>query len=291
MDNSLSLERQYTKLSNIWDGSLQKHALLRTLQRKVLTKISSGNESIHIDSAMCLGLGNIDQRLLSLDIDAADMRVPSDLPESWEDEVSSSSSDDEFDLNINPEPNASPDPNPNPNPNPNPKIKHEKPHNRLNTTRINPILYQLIIFETTIEVLRSKFTLPNSSIRFQDPQFSLADVTFLTQKGYTVLPYPSTLQGRKYPPIDPTMLEYITPATFVFARALNIAVFAEVLCATRPGLVLSEDPLLILGFPVLVCHLLPSLERFCLLSLPSKTKEIGHFFTLLFLFLYLAIWN
>ena len=279
MDSLLSLQRHYTKLSNIWGCSLQKYALLRTLQRKVLTKISNGNEHVHIDSAMCLGLGNIERTPPTLHLDVADIRIPSDLPESWEDEVSSSSSNDEFDLNIKLEPNA----------NPNPKIKHEKPHNHLNTTRINHILYQLIIFETTIEVLRSKFTLPNSSIRFQDPQFSLVDVTFLTQKGYTVLRSPSTLQGRKDSPIDPIMLEHITPATFVFARALDIAVFAEVLCATKPGLVLSEDSLLILGFPVLVCHLYPS--RMFHLFLPSKAKEIVHFPTLPFLFLYIAIWD
>ena len=157
-----SLTRQYIKISSIWEGSLQKLALVTTIQRKLLN-----SEILQIDSAMCLGLENMESARPSLEALPMDMNVctTSEVPYSWESEVSS---DDESNTTA-------------------------EPHDRLNTTRINPLLYQLIIFETAIEFLREKFVFKN--IYFQDPWFSKADVEFLEQKGYTVILYSFTPVG------------------------------------------------------------------------------------------------
>jgi len=214
-----SLARQHATISSLWDGSLEQHALLSTMQRKL-----RNIEILQIDSAMCLGLGSMERVRPSRVVSSgwSTEGITPEVPDSWESDISS---DDEPNLTV-------------------------EPHHRLGTTPINHILYQLVIFETAIEFLREEFVFKN--IYFHDPIFSKADVAFLEQRGYKVIPYSVTPVKVDDTPIDPVMLEHMTPSTFLFTPGLLIPILAEVLCTKGPRLILSEDPLLMLGNPVLV---------------------------------------
>lgn len=225
--NTSSIAEQYATIKSIWHGSLQKQALLTTMRRELLKF-----RTIRIDTAVCLGLGSMDHAKPTLEVELSATEIDnSEGCYSWEDEVPL---DHEPDIEVN------------------------TGHNKLSTTFLNRSLYQLIIFETVVECLKFVFKLDH--IYFQDPKFSQSDIAFLQQRGHTILPYTMKPDKNKDAPLDPGILKYITQSTFVFAPALDLQVFAEVVCAGKPALLLSQDPLEDLAYPMLVSFSFISLE-------------------------------
>jgi hypothetical protein len=74
-------------------------------------------------------------------------------------------------------------------------------------------------------------------------------------------------------PLDPGMLKHITQSMFFFAPALDLPVFAEVVCAGKPALLLSEDPLEDLAYPTLVNFSCVSLEWILALTHGSASSS------------------
>lgn len=138
----------------------------------------------------------------------------------------------------------------------------------------NSSLYQLLLFETVLKCLRtsrcppvyllekifanppppqyyvlfyltctpqgSKFRIPHSLI--QNPAFTAADRAFLTNRGYTVLPYPPRLFGRGDGfPLNPSLLPRISNRTFFIAPALDLHVAVNMLLAAKPLLYWGHD--------------------------------------------------
>jgi hypothetical protein len=108
----------------------------------------------------------------------------------------------------------------------------------------NHSLFQLILFETALAILGEKFKLPQ--VCFQDPAFSQVDVDFLEGRGHEVLPYSKPGNGGGWM-CDLQMLKRIANSTFLYAPYLNYDPLAEVIGIGRPGLILSCDPLHLLG--------------------------------------------
>lgn len=217
--SSPSIAVQYASIIAEWEASSQRKALLNVIQTKLLTL-----KTMHIESALCLGLGSLEHAKLfprlKWPTPQADTQVnDTDIPESWEGDTSDKEPDIE-----------------------------SCPSDSIKKTFRNQSLYQLVVFETTLECLREKLKIVD--VYFQDPKFSKSDVTFLEQRGHKVLPY--TLTPGEQSPIDPLMLKNVNSSTFLFAPALDIPVLVEVLCTRKPGLLLSEDPLECLAYPVVV---------------------------------------
>lgn len=108
----------------------------------------------------------------------------------------------------------------------------------------NRSLFQLILFETALLILEEKFKLPQ--VCFQDPRFSQADVDFLEGRGHEVLPYSKPGNGEGLM-CDLQMLKRVSKSTFLYAPYLNYNPLAEIIGVGRPGLILSCDPLHLLG--------------------------------------------
>ena len=87
-------------------------------------------------------------------------------------------------------------------------------------------LLQLIVLESLIEMLKTKFTIPR--VIFQDPGFEASDLTFLASRGYEVLDVP---MGDAL----------ITPSTFLFAPFVDCVVLPPVLRRVRPTLAMFSS--------------------------------------------------
>ncbi|MCJ1249696.1 hypothetical protein MMC30_006922 [Trapelia coarctata] len=107
----------------------------------------------------------------------------------------------------------------------------------------NMSLYQLLLFESVLRCLRSKFEIPYSII--QDPELTAADRAFLQERGHTVLPYPSrpgfSFRSGVDFPFDSSLLERISNETFSFAPNLDFSVVVDAILAFRPLLYYGHD--------------------------------------------------
>ena len=212
-----SLNDQFVEINSKWDDSAPQRALIRFIKRTVLPL-----ESLTVHSALCLGLGSMENRSLTLlrgpakDPHAVDSQ---EVPISWEDEAPSDEDDAEA----------------------------VKPISC--GVHLNSSLYQLAFFETVLLTLREKSLI--NTVQFQDPAFTHADREFLQQRGYTVLPW-SSGTGPKSKPCDPVVLESVRESTFFFAPYLDRPVVAQVICAGMLSLFLGHDLLLEIVYPATV---------------------------------------
>ena len=114
---------QFVELSREWEISAQRKALIEQIKQKLLP-----NDSVEVKSAICLGLGNIENAQLCplpSHVDKPETTRSNSVPVSWEDEYPSDDDDESESM----EP-----------------VGHGRPRNYP--------LYQLIVFETVLDCLR-----------------------------------------------------------------------------------------------------------------------------------------
>lgn len=252
---SLSLELEFANLEREWLSSSQRASLLELVRNRLLP-----NQRIDIDSALCLGLGSLRdrprKRLRSLCSIKRNIDHRLSLP-SYGYETSSVFEDGDEDRD---------------------RAESTK-DGEGSTTFIgdlrNMSLYQLLLYETVLECLRtsillslhypeqnqtevrlsllnlepnvdplgSRFTISSSLI--QDPKFTATDCAFLQRRGHTVVRYPHHSSGLRkvggsFPP-DPSLLQHISESTFFFAPGLDIPISVDILLAARPSLYWGYD--------------------------------------------------
>lgn len=119
------LDRQFEQLSREWEPSPQRQDLIRQIREKIIP-----NERIVVDSAICLGLGSLEEPNINAPLPAygtRDWEDESRIPDHWEDDIDP--------VVLEPIGNG----------------EHR-----------NWGLYQFIVFETVLECLRKYSTLMNS---------------------------------------------------------------------------------------------------------------------------------
>ncbi|MCJ1251655.1 hypothetical protein MMC30_008890 [Trapelia coarctata] len=226
-----SLETAIAELESEWLPCARRRSLVELIEKEILP-----NPRIEIDSALCLGLGSFSKRLRRW------WHFPCRLRSKSNDEENIAKRlrvwDYEYDISSLPEDEDEGH-----------DCSTDDEDNRYGVLS-NISLYELLLFETVIERLRSRSNIRYSLI--QDPSFTASDRAFLTKRGHTVILYPSRSvlapTGDGYP-LDPSLLARISNKTFFFAPGLDIPVSVDVILAAKPSLIWGYDVCLDIGYP------------------------------------------
>ncbi|MCJ1471851.1 hypothetical protein MMC13_000492 [Lambiella insularis] len=213
-----------------WVSCKQRLALLELIRKRILP-----NQSIDVDSALCVGLGSMDRRPRSW---SQYLRLRKNRINSIEHRLPVS--DYKYDISLSSEDEDEDDDHPD----------YEENGDERDHSSRDRSFYQLLLFETVLEALRLRFTISSSLI--QDPKFTAMDRAFLERRGHTVLTYPSHCTkdkaGGSFPP-DPSVLQRVSSKTFFFAPGLDIPVSIALLLAARPSLYWGYDMCLDVAYP------------------------------------------